>query len=234
MEVFTLKTTDLVKWHRAVNEIRYKHNELELLKELAADYGPLFHQHIQRYCEENKIDLSSLQRVAGLSVSVEKNKESNDSDKLLEDKGGVLEAAGEHYIGEEPIIDPIDMEKKEVDEINTIFKSLFKKLATHLHPDRVMGLTESEREERIEMFKQAKQALDDERYFYLLDLSDRFKIRLPKNYRQQTRWMKKKIEKLDQEIKAQKGTYNFAYAESETEEEKERLVKLFLKQSYGI
>jgi len=229
-----LRTTDLVRWHRAVNEIRYKHNELDLLKELADDYGPIFNQHVQRYCEDKQIDIASLEKRRGLSVSVQKSKENHQADKLLEDKETALMTAGEHFVGEEPEIEPIETEKKEIDEIHDIFKRLFKKLAVHLHPDRVMGLTEQEREDRLEMFKEAKQALDEERYFFLLDLSDRFKIRLPKNYRQQTRWMKNKIKQLDQKIKAQQGTYNFAYAECETEEEKEKLVKMFLKQLYGI
>ena len=229
-----MRTTDLVRWHRAVNEIRYKHNELDLLKELADDYGPIFTQHVQRYCEENEFDLSALEQRRGLSVSVQKNKENHEADKLLEDNDGALTPAGEHFVGEEPQVDPITSEQKEIDEMYDIFKRLFKKLAIHLHPDRIMGLTEQEREDRLEMFKEAKQALDEERYFFLLDLSDRFKIRLPKNYRQQTLWMKNKAKQLDQQIKAQKATYNFAYAECETEEEKERLIKAFLKQLYGI
>jgi DnaJ-domain-containing protein 1 len=207
---------------------------LDLLKELADDYGPIFNQHVQRYCEDNQIDIASLEKRRGLSVSVQKSKENHQADKLLEDKEMALMTAGEHFVGEEPELEPIETEQKEIDEIHDIFKRLFKKLAVHLHPDRVMGLTEQEREDRLEMFKEAKQALDEERYFFLLDLSDRFKIRLPKNYRQQTRWMKNKIKQLDQKIKAQQGTYNFAYAECETEEEKEKLVKMFLKQLYGI
>jgi hypothetical protein len=142
VEVFTLRATDLVRWHRAVNEIRYKHNELDLLKELADDYGPIFQQHVQRYCEENEIDIASLEKRRGLSVSVQKSKENHQEDKLLEDNGGALTLAGEHFVGEEPQVDPIESEKKEIDEIHDIFKRLFKKLAVHLHPDRVMGLTE--------------------------------------------------------------------------------------------
>ena len=88
--------------------------------------------------------------------------------------------------------------------MHDIFKKLFKKLALHLHPDKVMGLTDEERHDRLEMFKEAKRALDEERYFFLLDLSDRFKIRLPNNYRQQTRWMKARSKELDKEISGKK------------------------------
>lgn len=228
-----MRATDLVRWHRAVNEIRYKHNELELLKEMSEDYGPIFRQHLQRYCEENEVDLPSLEKQRGLSVSIRKGKENHERAAIEEETGGALVVADEHMMDEEPA-PPAEPESKDTSEVHEVFKKLFKKLATHLHPDRVMGLTEEERHDRLEMFKEAKQALDEERYFFLLDLSDRFKVRLPRNYRQQTRWMKNKIKQLDREIKTQQATYNFAYAECETEEEKEKLIKMFLKQLYGI
>jgi len=97
-----------------------------------------------------------------------------------------------------------------------------------------MGLTDDERRDRLEMFKQAKQALDEERYFFLLDLSDRFKIRLPNNYNQQTRWMKARAKELDSQIQAQKASFNYAYAECDTDAERDRLVQVFLKQVYGL
>ena len=124
--------------------------------------------------------------------------------------------------------------EKDVDEMKDIFKRLFKKLAIHLHPDRVMNLSEQEREDRLEMFKEAKDALDNERYFYLLDLSERFRIRMPNNYKQQTRWMKDRIKQLDQEIDLQKSSYNYVYSECETQAEKDKIIFLFLKQLYGI
>jgi|TARA_R110000744_G_scaffold142834_2_gene254573 hypothetical protein len=229
-----LRATDLVRWHRAVNEIRYKHNELELLKELADDYGPVFREHVRKYCEDNRIDIEGLQARSNLSTTTEKNQEGDGDKNLLEDSETALESAGEHFVGEEPMVEPIKAESKDVDEMHEIFKKLFKKLAVHLHPDKVENLTDSEKLDRLEMFKEAKQALDEERYFFLLDLSERFKIRLPRNYKQQTRWMKNKVDHLSQEIKSQQSTYNFCYAECETEEERVKLIIMFLKQLYEI
>lgn len=228
-----MRTRDLVKWHRAVNEIRYKHTELELLKEMADEYNPIFHAHVRDYCEQVGIDLEALKKRAGLSVVREKSEEEaekeEDEAKLLQD-GGAIDEASEEPDGEEQKKKPKAVEH----EMHDIFKRLFKKLAVHLHPDKVMGLTDQERHDRLEMFKDAKQALDDERYFFLLDLSDRFNITLPNNYKQQTRWMKSRSVELESEIKSQKSSFNYAYADCDTDEAREKLVVMFLKQFYGL
>jgi hypothetical protein len=223
----------LVKWHRAVNEIRYKDTELELLKEMADEYNPIFHNHVRKYCEEVGIDLEALKQKPGLSMSKGQKKEQpiegEDAARLLED-GEHADDNPEEPEGEEEK----SPRKVEEHEMHDIFKKLFKKLAVHLHPDKVMGLTDEERNDRLEMFKNAKQALDDERYFFLLDLSDRFNITLPSNYRQQTRWMKSRSIELDSEIAALKSSFNYAYADCDSDEQREKLVVAFLKQVYGL
>lgn len=229
-----MRTKDLVKWHRAVNEMRYKHTELELLKEMADEYSPIFHNHVRKYCEDNDIDLDDVKKRVGLSTTVKKGKQNHErkeekETRMITDSG--LPGSVSDIDNEEDNNTPINQEEH---EMHNIFKKLFKKLAVHLHPDKVMGLTDDERRDRLEMFKQAKQALDEERYFFLLDLSDRFKIRLPNNYNQQTRWMKARAKELDSQIQAQKASFNYAYAECDTDAERDRLVQMFLKQVYGL
>jgi len=228
-----LRTKDLVKWHRAVNEIRYKHNEVELLQEMADEYNPIFNNHVRKHCEENGIDLEAAQKRAGLSVSVKKSKENHarkEESKLLSDG-----ESSEEYNDEGSTIDSeATRPSVENSEMHDIFKKLFKKLALHLHPDKVMGLTDEERQDRLEMFKEAKRALDEERYFFLLDLSDRFNIKLPSNYKQQTRWMKARSKELDKEILSKKASFNYAYADCDTDVERSKVVEIFLKQVYGI
>jgi hypothetical protein len=226
-----LRTKDLVKWHRAVNEIRYKHTELELLKEMADEYNPVFNAHVREFCEKNGIDIEQAKKRAGLSATVKKGKQNHEEEqaKLLED-GEVGTEVSEDVAEEHPV----SPQKVEQHEMHDIFKKLFKKLAVHLHPDKVMGLTDEQRHDRLEMFKDAKQALDDERYFFLLDLSDRFNITLPNNYKQQTRWMKARSIELESEIASMKSSFNYSYADCDTDEAREKLVMMFLSQVYGI
>jgi len=227
-----LRTKDLVKWHRAVNEIRYKHTELELLKEMAGEYNPLFNTHVREYCEKNGIDMETAKKRGGLTATATKANHPDEEEqaKLLED--GKTET--EEMSADESEQIQKNREKSEEHEMHDIFKRLFKKLALHLHPDKVMGLTDNERRDRLDMFKDAKQALDDERYFFLLDLSDRFNITLPNNYNQQTRWMKSRSRELESEIASMKASFNYAYADCDTDEAREKLVKMFLKQVYGL
>jgi len=227
-----LRTSDLVKWNRAVNEIRYKHNELELIKELSTEMGPVFNQEVKQYCKKNDIDLEALEKQRMLLNPPKKPSVVKEGEEIIEDAGSDLAEAEEHFMGEIPEFH--QPEEKDVDEMKEIFKRLFKKLAIHLHPDRVMNLSDQEREDRLEMFKEAKDALDNERYFYLLDLSDRFRVRMPNNYKQQTRWMNDRIKQLDQEIDLQKNSYNYVFSECETDAEKDKIIFLFLKQMYGI
>ena len=57
---------------------------------------------------------------------------------------------------------------------------------------------------------------------------------VPKNFKQQTRWMKARIRQIDQEINSKKNTYNYVFSECETEEEKNKVVKNFLTQIFQI
>jgi hypothetical protein len=133
-----------------------------------------------------------------------------------------------------PPVEDLFVEHRDQDEMYRMFRDLFKKLALHLHPDRAQGLTADERQDRLSMFKDAKQALDDGDYFLLLDMSERFNIRVPKNFKQQTRWMKARIRQIDQEINSKKNTYNYVFSECETEEQKNKVVKNFLTQIFQI
>jgi hypothetical protein len=57
---------------------------------------------------------------------------------------------------------------------------------------------------------------------------------MPKNYKQQTRWMKARIKQLNQEIQAEKHTYNYVFSECETIDEKAKIVRNFLRQIFQI
>lgn len=228
-----MRARDLLKWKRALNEIKFKHEELELVKEICDGHGVDFQMFMEQYCAENGIDLKALNLKRGLKMAKQKAQKSQV--KEIEQKTEETLAHTENPLVEDaPTVDEIHVEDRDKDEMHKTFKDLFKKLALNLHPDRSGGLTPDEREVRLSMFKDAKQALDNGDYFLLLEMSERFNIRIPKNFKQQTRWMKARTKQLDQEIQAQKYTYNYIFSECESEDEKVKVVKNFLRQFFQI
>ena len=228
-----MRARDLLKWKRALNEIKFKHEELELVKEICDGHGVDFQMFMEEYCAQNNIDLKALNHKRGLKMAKQKAQE-NQAKQIEQKTEQALAHMENPQVENAPAVEQINVEGKDKDEMHKTFKDLFKKLALNLHPDRVSDLTPEEREVRLSMFKDAKQALDNGDYFLLLDMSEKFNIRIPKNFKQQTRWMKARIKQIDQEIQAQKHTYNYVFSECETEDEKVKVVKNFLRQIFKI
>ena len=119
--------------------------------------------------------------------------------------------------------------------IHDSFSKLFKKLALKLHPDRInKHLEEDEKELRAKRFKEANEAFDKKRYFSLLDIAEKYGVSTPRNYKQQARWMKRETQRIQQLIFKERNTYNYGFAEAETEEEKEVLMRKFIFQLFRI
>jgi len=229
-----MRARDLLKWKRALNEIKFKHEELELIKEICQSHGVEFHMFMEEYCEQNGINLKKLNQEKSVREAKAKEQFQAIQEEQQKAPEGKMVISENHFTENAPPVEELFVEEKDHDEMRRAFKDLFKKLALNLHPDRAAGLTAEEREVRLSMFKDAKQALDNGDYFLLLEMSEKFNIRMPKNYKQQTRWMKARIKQLNQQIQAEKHTYNYVFSECETIDEKEKIVKNFLRQIFQI
>jgi len=230
-----MRVNDLLKWKRSLNEIKYKHQELELIKEICDGHASEFQRYMEDYCAANDISLAELNTKKSIEDAKAAANAASETKKIENKKQTPgLVSTNNHFTEDAPPVEEMFVEERDNDEMHKAFKDLFKKLAMHLHPDRAEGLTAEEKDDRLSMFKDAKMALDNGDYFLLLDMSERFGIRMPKNYKQQTRWMKARIKQIDQEIRAQKHTYNYVFSECETESEKAKIVKNFLRQIFQI
>ena len=229
-----MRARDLLKWKRALNEIKFKHEELELIKEICQSHGVEFHMFMEEYCEQNDINLGKLNQEKSAREVKAKQEFQAIEEQQQDPPEGKMVVSENHFTENAPPVEEMFVEEKDHDEMARAFKDLFKKLALNLHPDRAAGLTAEEREVRLSMFKDAKQALDNGDYFLLLEMSEKFNIRMPKNYKQQTRWMKARIKQLNQEIQAEKHTYNYVFSECETIDEKVKIVRNFLRQIFQI
>jgi len=224
----------LLKWKRTLNELRFKHSELEFIDDINESHAQEFQRYLEDFCREKEVDLVDLNKnlLAAQSIKIE---ESQPEERLRLPETDV-DADGALVVHHDKSEADADDEVliKDSKELSNAFAKLFKQIALYLHPDRLQNLSDEEKKERLELFKEAQRALKEERYYFLLDLSERFGVRTPKNYKQQTRWMKTKIQEIESKIQNEKATYNYKYAECETEEEKQRLMRNFIYQVFQV
>ena len=229
-----MRTSNLLRWKRTLNELKFKHSELEFIEDISLTHAQEFQMYLEEFCQQKEVDLVDLNKnlMAAQTIKIEEHNEVTPL-KLPEseiDSNGALVIY--HTAPDEAAAD--EVLEKDGRELYEAFAKLFKKIAFYLHPDRSRGLTDEEKVERVELFKEAQNALKEERYYFLLELSDRFGVRTPKNYKQQNRWMKIKVQELDSNIQQEKTTYNYKFAECETEEERQRLMKNFIYQVFKV
>ncbi len=55
-----MSITTRLRWKRVVNELRFLHEELSLLKEIATKTNTAFQEHYERFCAERGIDIRAL------------------------------------------------------------------------------------------------------------------------------------------------------------------------------
>jgi len=230
-----VRASNLLKWKRTLNELRFKHSELEFIQDINESHAQEFQIFLEEYCAKKNVDLVDLNKnlLAAQALKIQEIQPENERLTLPDteiDQDGALVI---HHQTPEPVSQD-EVLTKDGRELADAFTKLFKQIALYLHPDRLQNLSDEERKERLELFKEAQAALKEERYYFLLDLSERFGVRTPKNYKQQTRWMKMKITDLDSEIDKEKITYNYKFAECESEEDKERLIKNFIYQVFKV
>lgn len=241
-----MSATSKLRWRRYLNEMRYTHEEKELVKAILKEAAPMFEEHCAKFCAQNNVDFKDLQHqhVQTLRAVHENNTThgaENSSDLDTDDDTSLI-------LHETPPKESVNSQSQEEypqqlgdyqmtqdeHEIHEVFSKLFKKLALQLHPDKLeSSLSEQKRKERLEMFKESARALEDKRYYTLLDIAEKLKVRLPKNYAQQIRWMKRQLNVWNQSLAKDKSTYHYLFHECESDEQKDRLVRELLMMMFG-
>ena len=225
------------RWQKIVNELRYLYTNLKYAKAMSDACGPEFQKHYEEYCARHNIDLAALNRQNQERISqmydfdpeIPKEEPSSDATDLVPYDEENVDA--EEF---EKLMAEADEQKKEND-IHDSFYKVFKKLAMKLHPDlQPVDLSEEQKAKNMELFKDAKEALDERRYYVLLDLAGQFDIDPPTNYKEQIKWMKKEIFAVNKIITQTQTTYNYLFAECDTDEQKDRVIASFIQQVHGI
>jgi hypothetical protein len=231
---------DIIRWKRLINELSFLNEEIELVDSIIYEYNKYFQEHYEEFCRRNEIDIDKLNQENHEKIS--ELYSSGESDEIGGNKE--LEIDPEHDNENLPSTFSNRPDKKnqteyemtqEELEMHESFVKLFRALALKLHPDKLSSsLTTEERDDMINMFNKAKDALDERKYFVLLDLASKFKVKSPKNYKQQIRWMKKELKVMKQQVSKKKTTYNYSFSECETDEQKDNLVRKFIKHLFNV
>ena len=223
-----------LKWKRVLNECRFLKEEYELVKSMARTAAAPFQQHYEEILDRYELDLNQLNR-----DNAERIKQAYNIPETEEIDGNLpLTSSCEGLMVANKATEKTEEAQLTEDEIvlHSAFSKLFKKIALKIHPDKIDPLRHSfdERRKMVTDFKKANDALQNKDYFILLDLAEELDIPVPKNYDQQIRWMKHQLSQLSEELRWEKSTYSYLFAEKETKEEKDRLIKQFIKQLFSL
>tara|TARA_X000001388_G_scaffold76001_1_gene72159 strand:- start:973 stop:1671 length:699 start_codon:yes stop_codon:yes gene_type:complete len=224
-----------LKWKRSLSTLRFSYEELEYIEEVSAEAALEFEKYYRSFCALNNIDIPALEeenkhRVEQYIVQEQIPEKNDEEPQIIEAGDNSLTI----YQNTQEDSEDYQMTADEI-AIHEAFSKLFKKLALKLHPDRINKfLPEDEKEIRAKEFKEANEAFDNKKYFFLLDIADKYRVSTPRNYDQQNRWMKRETEKIQGVISQKKNSYSYGFAEAETEEEKELLIRKFIFQLFRI
>lgn len=224
-----------LRWKRIINQLRYLYEECDLVESISTDCAPEFQLYYEEFCERNDIDLNDLssQNAARVEELFGKPPPAAEEEELSEDVGEeslVLRDKTKPEIHE----DPEYKMSQEEQVIHDSFRKVFLKLALILHPDKIdPSLSEEAQKISAAKFQKIKDAFEERRYFVLLDHAEHYNIAVPKNYKQQIKWMKKEIFQIEGKIEKEKITYNYAFAECDTDQERDQLIQRFMAQVFG-
>jgi hypothetical protein len=237
-----MAATDKLKWQRLLNELRYQDEEHTLTCRTIKEVATEFELYYRDFCVREQIDRDTLNKTHAnkLENLYGKNIPAPDGDAqegegICPGSGGIARTKQAPDVVGLPEESPEPPPTADEIELHDIFNKLFRKIAMQLHPDKVdKDLPAAEKAAKSQKFKEAKDALNDRKYFILLQIADEYNIKTPRNYRQQSRWMKREIEKIKHEIQKRKSTYNYLFADAETDDEKDTVIRQFMNQLFGI
>jgi hypothetical protein len=211
--------------------MRFYHNEIDLVEEVVKTAGVQFHQYYLAYAASHNLDIDELNRQHSerLQKLYDMDPVENSAPKISDLSGSLCGALVP--FDSPPPTPPTEIEEK----VHSSFHKLFKRLATKLHPDAsAPHLSAEEIMDNLSLFREAKNALDNQKYFILLDIAERLRVTQPRNYKEQIVWMKNENLTLRSTLQQQKNTYNYYFAECETDEERRALARKFIAHLFGI
>ena len=198
------------KYRKKVKELLFVRSELEYQEELLTETHPVFEAYYRKYCVDERIDLDYLNKKNGENVENIFGDSEEKKNKLTHKP------------------------RKEKKNPTKVFDKIYRAIAKEIHPDRLpKTLTPDDALEKEELFKKASGAMNKEDWGQLLEVADWLNIK-PRSFDGIEEQISTEIEKSNKLIKNNKHMYSWAFAQCETDEERNEIVKRFLFHLFGF
>lgn len=195
------------KYRKAVSELLYYREELRHLSSIIHQAHLDFEDYYKDFCKRSNIDLTSLQ---------DENKERIDEMTTERQEAKVKK--------------PLSTA-----EGKKLLSKIYKSIACELHPDKLItsDYSEEEKKEKEEDFKVASTAAENNDWGELLELSEDLRLDVEVSDLLLGE-IEKEIAFLKKKIQSDQATFSWALYNAETVEEKDIVVKQFLKRIFNL
>ncbi len=198
------------KFLKLLNEYRSMDYELKYVRDVLEEIHLEYELFYIEWCAENDIDLKQLK---------ERNQRKVDmifmEEKSHEIKQGLMLASF----------------KEEKEDSGADMKHVYKSIARKLHPD-LLDANDPRLEEYEADFKKATSAHAEGRWGELFDVVDKHGIKL-KEYKDAIECLRFDIKRIKADLEKEKSSYSWHYFEAESDEQREVVVRRFLRHLFG-
>lgn len=195
---------DKLKFKKLLSEFRSLEAEFAYNNEVLVDARETFQCTYLQWCEENGVDIDSLEEERNKRVVIKK-----------------------------PTVDIKDSyERIDIKDKQTQHKEVFKSVAKKIHPDKLQ-LEDPRKDEFNSAFQRAANAMAESQWGELFDIIDRYEIDIP-DYNEANNSLQEDILRMESKLKKQKSTYAWLLEDcGEDQICKDRVISLFLRHAYN-
>ena len=186
------------KYKKLIGELKYLYTDLEYHKEEHQYRKEEFHEDFAMWCEQNGYDCS---RPEVRKTFEEKQVDPYNQKVSKEEAEQILEE----------ILD--ELGEEELDDSDKDLKTLYKKVATKTHPDKILQDEQEAREKKQRLFIEAKEAYDNQDFFRLSQIAEELGVEPPPPSKQQLMWMREEKKKIEKIIEGIAKTYEWVCGE---------------------
>ena len=189
------------------NELKFKYSELDYVDQACVEGNMDFEEHYRSFCTKHEISITDLE-----AKSPEKVKQFSENPEIKKKQGDVE-------------VKP----SKDQSRRKKIFQRIFHGIAKKIHPDKFSNMEKTpDIVKKEEMFKQASEAFDKEKWGQLLEIAEELDIH-PQKYEKVNELLREEISDINKKIVDKQKTYGWLMSQAETEKEKDKIIISFLK-----